>query len=56
MGAGKGCSPSFRAPSSSSTPEDLTGKGGIGYGLVRGGSKGLAYARPETPTSHSTLV
>src|SRR5882762_3243314 len=55
-GAGKGCSPSLRAPISMSTPEDFTGIGGIGYGLLRGGSKGLAFASHETPTSHSTLV
>jgi hypothetical protein len=56
IGAGNGCRPSLRAPRSNSTPEDFTGKGGIGYGRERGGSKGLAPASPETPTSHSTLV
>jgi hypothetical protein len=30
MGAGKGCSPSLRAPRSNSTPEDFTGNGGMG--------------------------
>jgi hypothetical protein len=30
MGAGNGCSPSLRAPRSSSTPEDLITVGGIG--------------------------
>ena len=30
IGAGKGCSPNFRAPRSSSTPEDFTGRGGMG--------------------------
>jgi len=38
------------------TPEPFTGSGGMGYGLERGGSNGLAPARPETPISHSTLV
>ena len=56
IGAGNGCRPSLRAPRSNSTPDDFTGSGGIGYGLVRGGSNGLAPARPETPISHSTLV
>src|SRR5580704_1186590 len=56
MGAGNGCQPSLRAARSKITPLDFTGSGGIGYGLERGGSKGLAPARPETPISHSTLV
>ncbi len=30
IGAGKGCSPSLRAPRSNSTPEDFTGMGGMG--------------------------
>jgi hypothetical protein len=30
MGAGYGCSPNFRAPRSNNTPEDFTGKGGMG--------------------------
>src|ERR1700739_2859331 len=32
---GWGCKPSARAPRSSSTPDDFTGSGGLGYG--RGG-------------------
>ena len=56
IGAGNGCRPSLRAPRSSSTPDDFTGSGGIGYGFERGGSNGLAPASPETPISHSTLV
>src|SRR6266849_587437 len=55
IGAGNGCHPSFRAARSKITPEDFTGRGGIGYGFERGGSKGLAPARPETPISHSTF-
>src|SRR5512132_842515 len=56
IGDGTGCRPSFRAPRSKSTPDDFTGSGGIGYGRVRGGSNGLAPARPDTPISHSTVV
>src|SRR5580692_6588086 len=56
MGAGKGCQPSLRAARSKSTPLDFTGSGGMGYGLERGESNGLAPAWPETPISHSTLV
>ena len=56
IGAGYGCQPILRAPRSSSTPEDFTGSGGIGYGLLRRGSNGLAPASPDTPTSHSTFV
>jgi hypothetical protein len=56
IGAGNGCMPSLRAPRSSSTPDDFTGSGGIGQGLERGGSNGLAPASPDTPTSHSALV
>jgi hypothetical protein len=55
-GAGNGCRPSLRAPRSSNTPDDFGGNGGIGYGLDRGGSNGLAPASPLTPTSHSTFV
>ena len=39
-GAGNGCRPSLRAPRSSNTPEDFTGSGGIGYGLLRGWNEG----------------
>ena len=56
IGAGKAVQPSFFAARSRSTPVDLGGSGGTGYGLLRGGSNGLAPARPETPISHSTLV
>jgi len=40
MGAGCGCSPNALAPFSNKTPDDLTGKGGHGYGLDRGASNG----------------
>src|SRR5260370_34298661 len=56
MGAGNGCQPSLRAAHSKITPEDFAGNGGIGYGFERGGSNGLAPARPETPISHSTFA
>src|SRR5260221_14537247 len=56
MGAGKGCQPSLRAARSKITPEDFTGSGGMGYGLERGGSKGLGPARPGARGSHPTLV
>ena len=49
MGAGNGCKANLRAPLSKSTPEDFTGIGGMGYGLLRGGSKGLAPPSPQTP-------
>src|SRR5271156_147850 len=39
-GAGNGCSPSFLAPRSNSTPDDFTGIGGSGYGFDRGPSNG----------------
>src|SRR5712692_8978490 len=56
IGAGNGFHPSLRAARSKITPLDFTGSGGMGYGLERGGSNGLAPASPETPTSHSTLL
>src|SRR5258708_25339092 len=56
IGAGKGCHPSFRAAPSKSTPEDFTGSGGIGYGLERRRSKGLAPAKPGPPNSPSTFL
>ncbi len=43
-------------PRSASTPIDLGGSGGTGYGRVRGGSNGLAPAWPDTPISQSTFV
>ncbi len=55
-GAGAGCQPSFFAPRSNNTPEDFARMGGIGYGRLRGGSKGCAPATPETPISQSTFV
>ena len=36
--------------------KEITGKGGKGYGLERGGSNGLAPAKPEMPKSHSAFV
>src|SRR6185369_11991785 len=56
IGAGNAVHPILRAPRSARTPDGLIGSGGRGYGLLRGGSKGLAPARPETPISHSTFV
>ena len=46
--------PSFAAPRSSSTPEDLMGIGGMGKGLDRGESNGPGA--PDTPISQSTFV
>src|SRR5215470_2624642 len=56
IGVGKGCHPSFFPARSKRTPEDFTGSMGIGYGFDRGGSNGLAPAKPDTPISHSTFV
>src|SRR5579871_1038679 len=55
-GAGKGCSPNFFAPRSNNTPDDFTGIGGNGYGLLRGPSKGFDPPSPEMPRSHSAFV
>ena len=54
IGATCACRPSARAPRSSSTPDDLLGSGGSGYGRDRGGSNGPGA--PETPISQSTFV
>jgi len=56
MGAGNACQPIFFAARSASTPAGLIGSGGSGYPRLRGGSKGLAPASPETPSSHYTFV
>src|SRR5690349_24164017 len=56
MASGDTCAwrPSARAPRSNSTPDDLLGSGGRGYGRDRGGSNGPGA--PETPISQSTFV
>src|SRR5882724_6043798 len=56
MGIGKGCHFKRAAARASIEPSTLSGNGGIGYGLLRGGSKEFAPALPETPISHSALV
>jgi hypothetical protein len=56
IGVGAACQPSFRAPTSSSTPDGLIGSGGSGYGRERGGSNGFAPASPLTPSSHSPVA
>src|SRR5947209_7349660 len=56
IGIGKGCQPSLRAAANSMSASVFKGSGGIGYGLLRGGSKEFAPALPETPISHSALV
>src|SRR6267143_3761279 len=52
------CSPSRWAPCCPLTLAQLNVCGAVGYGLLRGGSKGLACAPtgPETPSSYSTRV